>query len=52
MPVRPERIAKVNGDAEVAVGPLHAVHTNPQLPSVATTCCKRKDSKKLWKDTK
>lgn len=48
----PERISKVNADAEVAAGLLHAVHTNPQLPSVAPTCCKCKNGKELQREKK
>lgn len=48
----PERIGKVNGNAEIAAGFLHAVHTDPQLPRVASTSCKCKNSKKLQRERK
>lgn len=43
----PEWVSKVDANTEVAVGPVDAVHTNPQLPRVTSTCCKCKDGKKL-----
>lgn len=45
----PERITKVNANAEVAAGLLHAVHANLQLPSITATCCKCEDGKELQK---
>lgn len=43
----PEWVSKVDTNTEVAVGLVDAVHTNPQLPRVTSTCCKCKDGKKL-----
>lgn len=43
----PERVGEFNGDAEIAVCLVDTVHTNPQLSSVASTCCESKDGKKL-----
>lgn len=48
----PERISKVDANAEVAAGFLHAVHTNPQLPRVAPTCRESKNGKELHKEIK
>lgn len=45
----PERISKVDADAEVAAGPLHAVHANPQLPRVASARGESKNGKELHK---
>lgn len=43
----PEWVGKFNGDAEIAVRLVDTVHANPQLSSVASTCCECKDRKKL-----
>ncbi len=48
----PEWVSKVDANTEVAVGLVDAVHTNPQLPRVASTCCKCKYGKKLMEYNK
>lgn len=45
----PEWISKVDAHAEVTAGLFHAVHADPQLARVATTCCKGKNGKELRK---
>lgn len=48
----PEWIRKVDSNAEVAPGLLHAVHTQPQLSRVTPTSRKGKNGKKLKKMNK
>lgn len=48
--VLPEGIGKGYVNAEIALCPVCAVHAEPQSSRIATTCCKCKDCKKLWKD--
>lgn len=48
----PEWIRKVDSDAEVASGLLHAVHAQPQLSGVTPTSRKGKNGKKLKKMNK
>ncbi len=48
----PKGVSKVDANTKVAVGLVDAVHTDPQLPRVASACCKCKDGKKLMEYNK
>lgn len=43
----PERIAKINVDAEVTLPPVCTVHFNLEMTIVSSTCCKSTDGKNL-----